>query len=545
MRRLSMAAALLLCACGAPPPAAQPLPRPAPGRADGVGSCPEAPALGRIRFRITADRALGAAPITGRLLVLWSTAPDKKDTLEMEWNNTQIASMPVDSMMPGAAFDFDPDLAAFPKPFSQMPAGTYQLMAVLDTDASFLRAGLDAGDLYSAVVQLPLDPGHNAPVDLRLDKRVPTVTPVDPEGVTTVHFQSPLLTSFFGRPTEMRAVVALPPGADSKKRLPTVYLIPGYGGPYNKIDKRIAEIRKAMTAAPWSEMAFVYLDGDIPAGHHVFADSVNTGPYNRAFVEELVPELEKRFPLVAKPEARFVTGHSSGGWASLWLLVTHPGFFGGAWSTSPDPIDFRSFFGADITPGSTDNVYRSKDGRPRNLLRNGGHELMSVEEWARLESAVIGDRGGPLSTMEWVFSPRAPGGGPVQLFNRKTGEVSPEAQRSWAKFDIHQVLASRWKELGPRLQGKVHIVCGAADSFHLDEAVTRLCGFLKEKGSDATCEMVPGGDHFNLYGKEQTAQNGLLSRMVSAMLEQYRGGPKVAKKAAAAAEKPRLSDDRR
>src|SRR5262249_52596855 len=150
-------------------------------------------------------------------------------------------------------------------------------------------------------------------------KRVPFVAPVDPEGVTTVLFESPSLTAFFGRPIQMRAVVALPPGADAKKKVPTVYLIPGFGGPYDKISKRAAEIRKAMTAAPWTEMAFVYLEGDAPAGHHVFADSVNTGPWGRALVEELIPHLEKRFPLVAKPEARFVTGHSSGGWASLWL----------------------------------------------------------------------------------------------------------------------------------------------------------------------------------------------------------------------------------
>lgn len=462
--------------------------------------------------------------------MLWSTAAEKKDTLEFDLTHAELASAVVDSLLPGAAFDLDPDALAFPRPFSQMPAGTYQLMAVLDQDASFLRAGRDAGDLHGPVVQLTIDPAHSAPVDLRLDHRTPFVAPSDPEGVTSVHFDSPLLGAFFGRPVEMRAVVALPPGADPAKKVPTAYLIPGFGGPYDKINRRAAQVRKAMTAAPWSDMAFVYLEGDSPPGHHVFADSVNTGPWGRALVEELIPYLEKRFPLVARPGARFLTGHSSGGWASLWALVTHPDFFGGAWSSSPDPVDFRAFFTADITPGSSANMFHTPDGRPRNLWRDGGRDMMSLQELVHLENVAAGDRGGPLSTIEWVFSPRGPGGKPLPLFNRTTGDLDPAAQNAWTKFDIHQVLSTRWKELGPKLAGKIHLVCGADDSFHLEEGVGKLCGFLKEKGSDATCETVPGGTHFNLYSRAETTPGGLLSRIAQAMLDRYRGASKSAKR---------------
>lgn len=462
--------------------------------------------------------------------MLWSTAPARKETLNLDWESTQLASTMIDSLRPGSTVELDPDALAYPKPFSQMPAGTYQLMALLDPDGSFLRTGIDAHDLRGPVVQVTLDPAHSAPVDLRLDTRVPFVEPKDPAGVTTVHFESPLLSAFFGEPTKTRVAIAVPDGATAAKPVPTVYLIGGFGGSYDKINKRAAEIRRAMTAPPWNQMAFAYLDGDIPAGHSVFADSVNTGPWSRVLVEELIPYLEKKFPLVRKPEGRFVTGHSSGGWASLWLQVTHPDFFGGTWSTAPDPVDFHTFFGADITPSSTDNLLFGRDGRPRSFFRDSRGDLMTLGDIVRFQTVAAGDRGGPLSTMEWVFSPRGQDGVPLPLFNRTTGEVSPEVKRAWVKYDIHELLASRWKELGPKLGGKIHLVCGAQDSFHLEVSTQRLCDFLKEKGSDATCEMVPGGTHFNLYTDAQAAPNGLLARMVQAMLDQYRAGAKRGKR---------------
>ena len=85
------------------------------------------------------------------------------------------------------------------------------------------------------------------------------------------------------------------------------------------------------------------LDPSCPRGHHVFADSANNGPVGQALVEEFLPELDRQYRTVGKPAARFLTGHSSGGWSSLWLQVTYPEVFGGVWSTAPDPVDFRDY----------------------------------------------------------------------------------------------------------------------------------------------------------------------------------------------------------
>ena len=56
-----------------------------------------------------------------------------------------------------------------------------------------------------------------------------------------------------------------------------------------------------------------------------------------------------------------------------------------------------------------------------------------------------------------------------------------------------------WKTLGPKLQGKLHLVVGTVDNFHLEEAVYLLRDTLKGLGSDATFEIIEGRDHMDLY----------------------------------------------
>ena len=87
----------------------------------------------------------------------------------------------------------------------------------------------------------------------------------------------------------------------------------------------------------------IVVDPESPLGHHGFVDSPNHGPRGTAFVTELIPHLEKTFSLRRRPAARIVTGHSSGAWSSLWLVLRWPGRFGACWASSPDPLDFSAF----------------------------------------------------------------------------------------------------------------------------------------------------------------------------------------------------------
>ena len=119
-----------------------------------------------------------------------------------------------------------------------------------------------------------------------------------------------------------------------------------YGSNLRRIATDVApRYAKSMVDGDLPPMIYVLLDESCPGGTHEFADSANNGPWGRALTTELIPYLEKKYRMQDQASGRLLTGHSSGGWAALWLQVTYPKLFGGTWPTSPDPSDFRSFTG--------------------------------------------------------------------------------------------------------------------------------------------------------------------------------------------------------
>src|SRR5262249_8950022 len=148
-------------------------------------------------------------------------------------------------------------------------------------------------------------------------------------------------------------------------------------------------------------------------GHHVFVDSENNGPCGQALIAELIPHIEKEFRGLGRAGARFVTGHSSGGWSSLWLQVTYPDLFGGAWSTAPDPVDFRDWQRINISRDG-ENMFKHGEGKLRPIARRQGKPVLYYQPFSDME-AVMG-HGGQLGSFEAVFSPRGPDGKPTPLW---------------------------------------------------------------------------------------------------------------------------------
>ncbi len=438
-----------------------------------------------------------------------------------------LAAMEVSRLAPGDTVELDPDRLAFPKPFSAAKPGKYQFMALLDTDHTFVYHGSDEGDVSSPVIAVAeINPADSSPVELTLSRRTaPKLETKETENIKLVEFQSPVLSDFWGRPIRMRAGVILPPGyaKDSQRKYPTVFHVHGFGGNVTGAWRALPTLLEIMTREPALEMIHVYLDASFANGHHVFADSVNNGPLARALTTEFIPFLEGKFRMYGKPEGRFLTGHSSGGWSTLWLQINHPEFFAGTWSTAPDPVDFRKFCGTAMTLNSTDNMYRENDGKPKNLIQEGSREVASFEEYVRQEIVMgnNGGDGGSIASFEWVFSPRGEDGRPLRAFSRETGELNPAVMEAWRKYDIRLLLENNWTTLGPKLQGKIHLVCGSLDTFHLDEGVMILKAFFKAKGSDAVCELVPGRGHSDLYKPFETYPDGLAVRFYREMADSF------------------------
>ena len=106
-------------------------------------------------------------------------------------------------------------------------------------------------------------------------------------------------------------------------------------------------------------------------------NSVNVGPYGDAIMQELIPEVEERFRVIAEPYARLLSGASTGGWEALALQIFHPDFFGGTWAYCPDPVTFTDVESIDIyrdatrSTSSTTGVAWSPRTRARRTGRSG------------------------------------------------------------------------------------------------------------------------------------------------------------------------------
>jgi hypothetical protein len=257
---------------------------------------------------------------------------------------------------------------------------------------------------------------------------------------------------------------------------------------------------RALADAGGTQLIYVYLDPHVPLGHSVFADSVNNGPWGHALAAELIPYLESRWRMIGTEGTRFLTGHSSGGWATMWLQITYPSVFGGTWSTSPDPLDFHDFTGPDLVDDPAGTVYHTRAGRPYMLVRIQGKDVVPLRDYVLQEHA-LGSYGGQFGSFDAVFSPRGEDGRPQPLFDRATGRIDPNVARYWeAHYDIVRTLRDNWTTLGPKLHHKLHVVVGSWDTFHLERGVMRLREALAAlPGSDAQIEIVPQRTHMDLY----------------------------------------------
>jgi enterochelin esterase-like enzyme len=471
-------------------------------------------------FHVSLGQA-SATAVSGRLLVFAKPLgpADKRPVAavnidQIDTRGTAVAAQEVARLEPGAAVELDADVTAFPTPFSQLKPGRYAVQAVLDRDHSYNYTGRGSGDLVSGVVEMDL-PGDAAPL-LTLVTAVPEGDPLQPlpnvpaalkeayaaarADIHPIDFPSPALSRFWGRPIALRGWVVTPPdyAANPRQRYPTVYYTQGFGGSLRSLHDVAVARWDEMKTGKAPSMIWVGLDQSSPSGTSEFVNSVNNGPWGQALTAELIPDLERRYRMDARPSGRLLTGHSSGGWAALWLQVNYPRLFGGAWPTAPDPSDFHDFLGIDLyVPGA--NAYRKPDGTPWPLASDKDEMLVSVEDFTRRE-VVLGEYGGQMASFDWVFSPRGANGLPVPVFDRTTGAVDPAVIAYWREhYDVAEHLRRHWPELRRDLDGKIHLTVGTADNFHLAGAARRLEATMKGLGARTDFRYVEGRGHFDLY----------------------------------------------
>jgi S-formylglutathione hydrolase FrmB len=448
------------------------------------------PALSRtLGFEVAFPSVLGTKPISARVYVMLGPGSSRLEPrFGPDWFRPQpLFAREVKGWKPTQSVRIDSSATGSPGSLDSLEPGEYAVQAVVRVNPDTHSIGTGEGNAYGPVVYSRLDPSSSGTIYLEVDKVVPPSKFQETERIKLAELESPLLSAFCHRPIKHRAAVILPVVKTARK-LPTVYIIPGFGGDLSRAWMFVADSRSSYGG----ELVRVLLDPDCGTGHHVFADSATNGPRGRALVEEFIPYLEKTYHLVSDPRARLLNGHSSGGWSSLWLQVTYPSYFGGTWSTSPDPVDFRDFVRINIyAPG--ENAFRDHHREPRPIARMGSRPVIFFDRFSKLEEAL--GPGGQLGSFEAVFSPVGGDGQARKLWNRATGAIDPEVAKAWEAYDIRLLLERNWSVLGPKLAGKIHVITGGMDTFYLEGATRLLKDSLSRLNSDAVVEIIPGRDH--------------------------------------------------
>ena len=485
-------------------------------------------------FRVEFTRSVRPQPFTGRVYVIFSRRNREPRTGPGWFNPEQFVARDVQNWQPGIPLDFSSKSAGkltgpgglkagpilgFPGPLSEMKLSGHRAQAVARFNPHEREIGVGPGNGFSPTTTLGDDDSQPV-VALQVGELVKARAFRETRWSKLLEVPSKLLTRFHERPVSLRAAVMLPASYydEPRRRYPVIFTIPGFGGPHHSGSRPrpVAERNDGGV-----EFLRVLLDPSCPLGHHVFADSANNGPVGLALTTELIAGLDKQFRTIPSTTARFLTGHSSGGWSSLWLQVTYPAVFGGTWSTSPDPVDFRDFQRINLYR-SGENMYVDPQGERRPLARVNGRVVLWYKGFAEMEW-VLG-HGGQLHSFEAVFSPRGPHGRPRLLWDRKTGRVDLETARTWEKYDIRLVLERNWKSLAPLLKGRLHVFMGDLDTFYLEGATIRLKQSLADLGSDAVVEIHEGRDHSNLLrgGLRQRIRKEMASAFLAAHPDQRR-----------------------
>jgi S-formylglutathione hydrolase FrmB len=358
----------------------------------------------------------------------------------------------------------------------------------------------------------------------------PAVTePAPLPGVDHFRLRSALLSAFWKKDMVVEAGVVRPLDWKAGERLPVAYNVHGFGGSHRVAWRLAPRLQEGMKAGTTPRMLYVYLNAQFEHGHHVFADSKFNGPWGRALTTEFIPALEAKFTAAGELEGRFLTGHSSGGWSTLWLQVAYPDFFGGCWSTAPDSVDFRDFTGIDIY--TYKSAYDDPAGQPIMLMRREGKFVASIRQFMEMEQAKQ-PVGGQFYSFNAVFGEAGPDGAPRRLFDPRTGLIDRAVAESWKPYDLRLVITGNWKTLGPKLAGKVHVYMGTQDTFRLEGALKLLKADLDQLGSDAQILFVEGRDHFTLGQPHPDLwPTGMMDRIHREMHEAWQRSRKAAKAA--------------
>ena len=296
-----------------------------------------------------------------------------------------------------------------------------------------------------------------------------------------------------GDPAQRPLAVYLPPGYDAEgsARYPVLYVLHGYTG----------DVAALCSARPWEVNVFQWIDRLIVAGKmrpailavvdgftrlggSQYMNSIHNGDYATYVVRDVLGHVDAHYRTIPSEGGRAVLGKSSGGFGSLHLVMTQPGYFAAFASHSGDTY-FRMATVPLIAPAQ------------RTLEKFGGDIAAFVGDFEAKPKRSDSD----YATIELLgytaaYSPRAAQPFALDLpFDSKSGAIRDDVFARWLAFDPVEMCLQKQAELA-RLRLR-YVDCGRKDEYALDIGARILVGRLREMGLETRHEEFDD-DHRNV-----------------------------------------------
>jgi len=464
------------------------------------------PAAEGPRVEISFAATARTEAVTGMVYLAVSRDNQRSPIEQTSPTGAPLFSTYVEALAPNTTVTIAADGRGHPiQSLRDIPAGEYWMQPFVNVYTRFPRADgktvwlhmdqwegqnwkRSPGNLYGEPVKVRFDPSTSTPITLVADRVIPAITPLaDTELVKRIRIQSQILTKWWGHPIFLGATVLLPKDYEAHPavKYPINYehghfslRAPGGFGSGGEFDKFWLA-----TGTP----RFIYVTLQHPSPYYddsYAVNSENNGPYGDAILQELIPAIESKFRVIGQPWSRMLTGGSTGGWIAAAHQVFYPDFYGAAFASCPDAVDFR--YHQIVNIYKDPNAYFVDQGwmkidRPNQRQPDGNIRSMMKDE-NRYE-LVVGDRsrsGGQWDIWEATYSPVGSDGYPKRLWDKFTGDLDHAVAEHWRKYDLRHIIETTWPTLGPKIAHKLNIYMGDMDSYYLNNATELLNDFLQK-----------------------------------------------------------------
>jgi S-formylglutathione hydrolase FrmB len=296
-----------------------------------------------------------------------------------------------------------------------------------------------------------------------------------------------------GDPAQRPVAVYLPPGYDAQGsgRFPVLYVLHGYTG----------DVAALCSGRPWEVNVFQWIDRLIASGAmrpailavvdgftrfggSQYMNSIHNGDYATYVVRDVIGHVDAAYRTIGGEGGRAVLGKSSGGFGSLHLVMTQPGYFAAFASHSGDAY-FRLASPSLFAPAQ--RTLEKFDGDIGAFVSDfEGKSKRSEAEYSTME----------LLGYTSAYSPRAAERFALDLpFDAKSGEIRDDVFSRWLACDPVEMCVGKQAELA-RLRLR-YVDCGRKDEYALDIGARILVARMREMGL-ATRHEEFDDDHRNV-----------------------------------------------